>query len=153
MGSLKNIAIALVLMLALPGCSTRQVQDPDDGGPGDGDKSELGADRGTPGDQGGPGTGLFGDRCGTKVACTAGLLCVSMGGSHGFCSTSCPKPGKTCKSGPPGTVPVCLLKGSGGTFFCAFLCKTATAGWPCPKELTCSSQPNPPGSKQYVCIP
>lgn len=146
MGSFKNITVALVLTLALPGCSTREVRDPGDGG-------SVDSEAGNPGDQGGPGTGLFGDRCGAKMACSAGLHCVSMDGSGSFCSTSCPKPGQICKAGPPGTVPACLFKGSGGSYYCAFLCKTATKSFSCPKALTCSAKANPPGSKQHVCIP
>ena len=84
----------------------------------------------------------------------AGLFCVTVaGGSGGFCSVSCLKPGQTCSGGPAKTVPVCLLRASDSTYFCAFLCKTATASFPCPGDQTCSPTPNPPGSKQYICVP
>jgi len=145
--------IACLLVWTQGACDRRSVPDPADGGATDAGAPELGADQGPPADQGGPGTGHFGDRCDEKLACSVGLLCVSMGGAHGFCSTSCPKPGEICKGATAGTVAVCLLKASGGKYYCAFLCKTATASWPCPKDLTCSTTANPPGSKQYICIP
>jgi len=144
--------IIAALVLALSACSGRTVPEPA-GSAAEVGVTEQGADRGKPGDQGGPGAGSFGDRCGANMACVSGLLCVSMGGKYGFCSSTCPKPGQTCKKGPVGTVPVCLLKAQNSNYYCAFLCKTATASWPCPKDLTCSTKPNPAGSKQYICIP
>lgn len=143
-------AIILPLLLALAGCSDRSVPDRD-AGPADA-VTDAHADL-TAWDQGGPGTAQLGQRCDDKAPCAAGLLCVSMGGASGFCSTACPTPGQKCAGGPSKTVPVCLLKAKNGKHYCAFLCRTATATFPCPAELSCSATPNPAGSKQFVCVP
>ncbi len=141
----------IIALLALAGCSDRTVAEPEAGPPDAGVVDAL--DDRLAWDQGGPGTAQMGQRCDNKAPCAAGMHCVSMGGASGFCSTSCPKPGQKCAGGPAKTVPVCLLKGKDAKHYCAFLCRTATASFPCPTELSCSATPNPVGSKQFVCVP
>jgi len=96
----------------------------------------------------------FGEACGPGVAiCAAGLQClqISSGSPNGYCTALCSSPGQLCSGAPPGTLAACVAQLDSG-YACAFLCRVGSDTYVCPAELTCSVQPNPPGSSQYPCL-
>lgn len=104
--------------------------------------------------------GTFGSICSATAYCSASYSCVVIGAgaSKGFCTKTCPTMTQQCTGGPSGTQPYCILKNSSTSkYYCVFLCKwgtgSSTSTAACPKDLTCDTSQNPPGSGQYVCIP
>ncbi len=104
-------------------------------------------------------TGTFGSSCSAKKTCSGSFLCVILGSAStkGYCTKTCATMSKACSGGSSGTKPYCILKDQKGKYYCVFLCKwgkgSSAVKAPCPKDLTCASTENPPGSGQYVCMP
>ena len=97
----------------------------------------------------------YGSKCNNGFpACQPGLDCMAVGSATAsFCTKTCSTTGGVCSGTPAGTVAHCLLGNSSKVKHCVFLCKLNSQTWPCPGNLTCSSNPNPPGSTQYPCMP
>ena len=114
------------------------------------------SDKPPPPDKPPPALSGYGSKCLNGFpACQAGYDCVAVGSATStFCTKQCSPSGQVCTGTPPGTAAYCLLQNSStGQYHCSFLCKLDSQTWSCPANLTCSSSPNPPGSKQYPCMP
>lgn len=152
-GSFPFLVFFCSLLLTVGACSDDDAPPPDSGGV---DLVTV-ADSGVPKDTG-PAVDValadvLGTACSASTPCAAGYVCAYPDGTdNGYCTVTCEAQGTLCEDRPAGTMFGCAFA-DGEDVLCVFFCATAEASYPCPNGLVCSSQEDPVGSGQRICVP